>query len=361
MTRDQLVFSIVLALRLALPLIILRYPIPGILAAIAADGDRVVLHAATDLPLGNYQLYDKSLDLYYLSIAYVATLRNWRDPTALTIARVLWFYRLLGVALFALAGDRRLLFLFPAAFEFFFIAYEIIRTRWSARRLTGSDLLYLAAIAWLCKLPQEYWLHIARRGTTAWIEGTFYRAAPSVSHLWLLATAVAAGLALRSLWRAALRRLPPTDHARTFDANDHQFTSWSDHGAAAPSDAVLTPALIEKLALVTLVGMLFAEFVPGIDATTLQVTVGLFFLVLANATLSARFSPSGDHHRSPAHNVARTAAINAPILMTLTIAAHTMNASFAVASAAFFTLLTSLLIGLHDHYHPLRATAAGHR
>ncbi len=360
MTRDHLVFGLVISLRFVMPLVILRFPIPGLFLAMLADGDRAILHAYTDLPLDNYQLYDKSLDLYYLSIAYVATLRNWRDPTARTVARALWFYRLIGVALFALIGDRRLLFLFPAAFEFFFLAYEIFRSRWSVHRLTGTHLVHLAALAWLCKLPQEYWLHIARRGTTAWLERTVYRTDPSWTHVWLLLLVLGTVAIVRPAAHAVLRRLPPPDHPVTLDANRLEDHPWPDGGgntnAAAEVVGRFGSALFEKVALVTLVGMLFSEFVPGIDASTIQVTLGLAFLVVANATLSARLSAGDPHRRTPLHDVARTAAINLPIAVTLAVVAPTFNASMATAGVVFFVLLTSLLIGLHDHYHPLQAS-----
>ena len=49
-----------------------------------------------------YQTYDKALDVYYLAIAYISTMRNWRDPVAFRSARFLYLYRLVGVTLFEL-------------------------------------------------------------------------------------------------------------------------------------------------------------------------------------------------------------------------------------------------------------------
>ena len=44
-----------------------------------------------------YQNYDKALDIYYLVIAYCATMRNWRDPFAFRVGQFLWYCRLVGV------------------------------------------------------------------------------------------------------------------------------------------------------------------------------------------------------------------------------------------------------------------------
>jgi hypothetical protein len=348
--RDELIFGSVVAVRFAVPLIILRYPIPGIVAAIVADGDKGVLRAYTHLSLDNYQLYDKSLDVFYLSIAYVATLRNWRNPTAVTIGRFLWFYRLFGVSLFALVGDGRLLFLFPAAFEFFFIIYETIRVRWNAERLTGSDLLLVAAAAWMLKLPQEYWLHVANHGTTKWVGRNIYRMDPSPRTLLVIPAVLCITAALVVSVRFALRLLPPADHPWCFDANKYDPTAGRLLDRTRAVEPLVSSALIEKIGLVTLVGMVFTEFIPGINENSLQITFGLAFLVVANAALNVWFGGQGRRWRSPAGDFALTCAINAPIMLMLTVTANWMNVSVALWATSFFVLLASLLMGLHDRY-----------
>ena len=83
-----------------------------------------------------YQGYDKAMDVFYLAIAYISTLRNWQHLGAFRISRFLYFYRLIGVVSFELSQIRALLLLFPNTFEYFFIAYEAVRTRWSNRRFS---------------------------------------------------------------------------------------------------------------------------------------------------------------------------------------------------------------------------------
>ena len=63
------------------------------LAALVIDGlDQTIFQTFTSLDLSGYQSYDKALDVYYLSIAYTATLRNWthldrvqREPVPLLL------------------------------------------------------------------------------------------------------------------------------------------------------------------------------------------------------------------------------------------------------------------------------------
>src|SRR5262245_22461536 len=97
------IFLGVLATRLLVPLAIPRYPLPAILAALVIDAvDQTVFQTFTTLDLAGYQGYDKALDVYYLSVAYLSTMRNWTNLTAFDMSRFLYYYRLVGVLLFEL-------------------------------------------------------------------------------------------------------------------------------------------------------------------------------------------------------------------------------------------------------------------
>ena len=136
------VFVTVVAARFLLPLSIPRYPLPAILACLVLDAaDQSIFQAFTDDPLTGYQAYDKALDVYYLAIAYISTMRNWRDAVAFEVTRFLYLYRLAGVTLFELGGPRWLLLVFPNTFEYFFIAYEVVRTRWDPTRLRAPAVV----------------------------------------------------------------------------------------------------------------------------------------------------------------------------------------------------------------------------
>jgi hypothetical protein len=134
-----LIVAIVLS-RLALPLLIPRFPLV-ILAALvldAVDGSLLAHFTSVDVgPNGPYQSFDKALDIYYLAIAYLATMRNWRSTPAFRIARFLFYYRLVGVVAFELLDSRAMLLIFPNTFEFYFIAYEGLRLRWDPERWPG--------------------------------------------------------------------------------------------------------------------------------------------------------------------------------------------------------------------------------
>ena len=77
-TTNLLVFLVIVAARLLIPLAIPRFPLPTIMVCLIIDGvDQTIFQRFTTLDLTSYQSYDKALDIYYLSIAYLATMRNW--------------------------------------------------------------------------------------------------------------------------------------------------------------------------------------------------------------------------------------------------------------------------------------------
>jgi len=88
-TSDLLIFWIVVAARFLVPLAIPRYPLPAIVTALIIDAvDQTIFQQFTNLPLEGYQGYDKALDIYYLTIAYISTLRNWTNLFAFKVSRV---------------------------------------------------------------------------------------------------------------------------------------------------------------------------------------------------------------------------------------------------------------------------------
>src|SRR5688572_8080337 len=138
-SRDLAVLVLVIAARFFVPLAIPRYPIPAGIAALVIDGvDQTIFQVFTTLPLAGYQSYDKALDIYYLSIAYLSTMRNWTNLTAFAMSRFLFYYRLVGSLLFELTQVRALLLLFPNTFEYFFLFYEGVRLRWNPRRMSAA-------------------------------------------------------------------------------------------------------------------------------------------------------------------------------------------------------------------------------
>jgi hypothetical protein len=148
---------VTLTLRLLVPLLILRFPLTGILLSALVDvTDYSFLGSAV-----NYQQLDKLLDTYYLSLAAITVLR-WKDGLAKRIALGAYAWRVLGVLLVLLTDQRWLLMVFPNFFEPLFVFYLLYVYLSKNTKLFTSGWIIAAITVTLLipKLVQEYVLHI---------------------------------------------------------------------------------------------------------------------------------------------------------------------------------------------------------
>jgi hypothetical protein len=152
---------IIIAIRLIVPLTILRWPLAGGLLALVADASDILLAAFLDLGgLQHYQVVDKLLDTYSITLQVIVAQR-WDDLPRRT-ATLLYVYRVAGVALFESTGNRLFLFLFPSLFESFFLFYAALRRFFPSYQLTPPRLVFWLAVLLVPKMVQEYFLHYRR-------------------------------------------------------------------------------------------------------------------------------------------------------------------------------------------------------
>ena len=343
----DVVFVTVVALRLLVPLAIPKFPLPAILAALVLDAaDQTIFQAvhATSI-LDEYQGYDKALDVYYLTIAYTATLRNWLDPFAEGVARFLFYYRLAGTLTFELTGARWVLLVFPNTFEYFFIAYEAVRLLWNPAKMPHRLVLGLAAFVWVfIKLPQEWWLHIAELDVTE----------QQGMHPWLLPVFFGS-LALIALvgWKAFGARVPvPT---RKPDVDVDRYIDRPRSAAVAPRRdmaAIFSMAVLEKVVLLGTVAVIFSQVLEGVRASDLQVVAGVAAVVLLNSVVSLWTFEHGTRYGSTLAQVVAMALTNLAILAVGILLRRTagVDAYLDVQDALFYLLLLSLIIAVYDRY-----------
>ena len=158
-------------IRILAPILILRWPLGGMVVSMLADTLDVVIVAT--LRTGTFKDYtslDKLLDTYSLGFAASVSLQ-WKNRIARHTSIALFTYRLAGVLALALTGYRWVLFLFPNVFEFFYL-YHVATLKWfRAIEVDRCQRLVVALVLLtLMKLVQEYVLHV----------GGFY----SLSYLW---------------------------------------------------------------------------------------------------------------------------------------------------------------------------------
>jgi hypothetical protein len=364
-TSDLIVFWIVVLARLLIPLAIPRFPLPAILAALVLDAiDQTIFQQFTNLDLSGYQGYDKALDIYYLTVAYIATLRNWSSLFAYKMGRFLWYYRLLGVVLFEFIGNRALLFIFPNTFEYFFIFYEIVRLRWDPRRLSKKAIVIATAAIWIfIKLPQEWWIHIAQLDMTDFLKETVFGVSTDAglseilgANPWIIPVAIILVVLIVVGGRWLLRKLPPADWSLSFDADSHQDedTGYEETRTIKPASShFFNVVLIEKIVLVSLVSIIFGQVLPGRVGNDLQLVVGVGFIIILNTVISHWLARRGrEWHHTLTQFIVMT-AINFGLALLYVFLLPRFDGDLNVGNTLFFVLLLTLIVTLFDKYHPV--------
>jgi hypothetical protein len=338
--RADTVFVVVVLLRFTIPLFIPKFPLPAILAALVLDAaDQTIFSMVTDDPLPGYQAYDKALDVYYQAIAYITTMRTWRDPVAFQISRFLYLYRLIGVTLFELSHARWVLLVFPNTFEYFFIAYEFVRTRWNPLRMSATALVGMAAFIWIfIKLPQEWWIHVAQLDFTEFMD----------DNPWAYFVIGAAALALAiGLW-VNRRKIPKTDWPFTVTVDKH----LPPIEVAVPRTTVFDSVLVEKVVFMSLVAVIFAQIVPDVRSSNLGIAIGVAVLVVLNTLVTEWIYKRGHSWPNSVAAFLATLVINVGLVFADSLLSPRRDAPNR--STLFVVVVLSLLIALFDRYRATR-------
>ena len=370
---DAVIFWAVVGARVLVPLAVFRFPLPAMLAALVIDGlDQTIFQAATSLSLDGYQSYDKALDVYYLSMAYLAMHRNWVSRPAFDVGRFLYYYRLVGVVLFEQTQIRALLLVFPNTFEYAFDVYEAVRTRWDPRRLTLAACIGVAAFIWIViKLPQEWWIHVAELDATDLLKEVVFGVSAETSWPdaiaaapWVLVVVIVAALALLGLLRwLVIPRLPPADHPFTLDADAHQPMVDGDAIDAARAriaERVVTLELLEKVVLIGLVSVIFSRMLPGADPTAVSILVAVVVLVVANTVVSSVLIRIGERPSGAIKSFLVALAVNIGLVGIGQGVLGLLPGAGQLEHAVVFVFLLSIIVTGYDRYRPLyKARFAG--
>ncbi|MFQ6170168.1 hypothetical protein ACK8HX_01055 [Oryzobacter sp. R7] len=307
-TEGTVVFVAVVAVvagRFVLPLLIPRFPLPAIIACLVLDGvDQTIFQSFGFDPPG-HQGYDKAMDVYYLAIAFLTTMRNWTRSSAGQVARFLFFYRMAGVMLF--------------------------------------ELIWVVV-----KLPQEYWIHVARLDVTDTL----------AAYAWAGPVLVVALLALAAAFSCvAVPRLPRTDHGWRVAADplpEEMDTAAERDAWTATHVRVWSWWTLEKVALIGLLSVTYARILPGLRVGDLQMFTGIAAYVVVNVAITLTVA------RRVGSREGTAAAFGARVLVDLglVVLARTLLGTGAldVADTLFFVLL--LLVTFHDRYAPVGVARA---
>jgi len=342
-------FLAVVGARFVVPLFIPRFPLPAIIGALVLDAvDQTIFQFFGYDPPG-YQGYDKAMDVYYLAIAYLSTMRNWTSEPAIRVAKFLYFYRLVGVVAFELTGWRPLLLIFPNTFEYFFIAYEIFRVRRDpARRGELRPWVVTAAVIWIfIKLPQEWWIHVAQLDFTEAV----------ADFPWLaFATGVVAVALAWVAWRWVGPRLPAPDWAWRVRADalpEEMDTAAERRQWILGRRWVFSTGTLEKVVLVGLISVIYGQVLPGRSSTDLQLFLAMAVFVVVNAAGSLWMARRSRAVESVAVAFALRTLLNSALVLLADWLLNREGGDLNLGNALFFVLLLSLLTLLDDRYRPV--------
>jgi hypothetical protein len=347
-TGTTVAFLVVIGARFLVPLFIPRFPLPAILAALVLDGiDQTIFQKLGYDPPG-YQGYDKAMDVYYLSIAYLSTMRNWTDRNALAVGRALFFYRLIGVVAFESTHWRPLLLIFPNTFEYFFIAYEIVRCWWNPTRGSRRFWILTAAAIWIfIKLPQEYWIHIAQLDFTESVS-----AHPG---LWAVVAVVALAAALVAA-HFLRPRLPAPDWSLRLAADPlpAQIDTAAKRDAwVAAHGRLWSGATLEKVVLIGLVCVIYGQVLPSVRSSSTALFFGIAVFVVINAALSLAVSRRRRGIDSAILAFGARLVANVVLVLLAGWLLGRGEGSLSLGATLFFVALLSLITLLDDRYRPV--------
>lgn len=360
---DLLIFGVVVGLRLFVPLLIPRFPLPSILAALVIDAvDQTVFQQFTNLDLDGYQTYDKALDIYYLTIAYVATMRNWGGGFAFKVGRFLWYYRLVGVVIFEQTQYRWLLLVFPNTFEYYFIAIEAMRLRYNPLAFSKKRIIAIAAAIWVfIKLPQEWWIHVAKLDFTNAVKQHIFGVEPEAKwteaftnrplvSLLLIVAFVGIGVAIR----IAKKRMPSTPWQSSYDSDvQNARLGWHAPAKHAQPTATFGVSFVEKAVLIGLVSTIFAMILPGVEAGPLAVIVAVAVLIAGNTVVSELFARREISWGSAAKQFVAMTAVNLVLFFGWNALWSGDEPPLPIAVTLFSVGLITLLAVLFDRYREI--------
>jgi hypothetical protein len=355
----------VILARFLVPLLIPLWPLPTMIAALVLDAvDQTVFQAlAPDADLSWYQGYDKALDVYYLGIAYLSTLRNWTNMPAFQVSRFLYYYRLVGATLFEATGLRWLLLVFPNTFEYFFDTIEAIRTRWDPRRVSAALAVGIAAFIWIViKLPQEWWIHIAQLDTTDIVQERIFGVPAGTSwadtfagQWWIvIGFLVAVVLLIVLAWWVITRKLPPADRPFTLAA-DAQQPPLDPVAVRAAETAIagrlVAAATLEKVVFLVLITAIFGMMLD-LRVPPVSLAVAVAIVVVLTTAISHRLTRRGSTPEGAVRQFLVTAVVIGAVVLGLTLVTPLPGGEGALAMTLFFVVLMSVLITMYDRFLP---------
>ena len=118
-----------------------------------------------------------------------------------------------------------------------------------------------------------------------------------------------------------------------------------------------SPVLAEKVVLLSLISVIFAQVLPDIRASNAGLAVGVTVLVIANAAVSQALRRRGRSWATTARQFVAMLVINVALVAIDALIGGRSGERTPALTTLFFVLLLSLLIALFDRYRATRDPA----
>jgi hypothetical protein len=116
------------------------------------------------------------------------------------------------------------------------------------------------------------------------------------------------------------------------------------------SNHFIDMALLEKIFLVSLLGIIFAQVLPGVMASNIQIAIGVALLIVINTALSNWLSRRGKGWKSILQEFVVMTLVNFSLILAADFLLPRIDGTLNLENTLFFILLLTLNVTLYDWY-----------
>ena len=102
--------------------------------------------------------------------------------------------------------------------------------------------------------------------------------------------------------------------------------------------------------MISLLSIIFAQVLPGVNASNIQIAIGVAILIVINTALSQWLVRHGKDWKSISKEFVVMTLVNFGLILAVDFLLPRFNGSINLADAMFFVLLLTLNVTLYDRY-----------
>ena len=111
--------------------------------------------------------------------------------------------------------------------------------------------------------------------------------------------------------------------------------------------------LIEKTALVSLLVVIFAQILPGIRSSNIELALAMLAIIVVNTVVSELIVRCGITWPHALRQGWVMVAVNLPVMLFISFVRYGTIPLLALNNIILFILLLSLIVTLYDRYRPM--------